>query len=574
MRQKVGRILRMRRGIVLQLALAAPFWLGTTRAQNGPHVTTDGCAVSGRTLNRVTGEPVRGATVSLNDASKAVAYLANLSYMVLGREPKSTPAGLTKLSLSDGTFCFQTVQAGQYVLKASKAGFLDSSYGAEGYLQTGSIIPVGTASLGHLDIALDPMSGIAGRVIDNYGDGVVDANVVALKQVWYQGRQVLLPVQGTQSDDRGEYRIGKLTPGVYFVYARPVPSGLGASLASDSGGHAVRTYYPSALRLASGSAVSVPAGQDANGINIRVVNANTYHVRGKIDGTMDEWPGATVRLLSDKEEPMSLVFGAGNVAPDGSFDFPNVSPGVYKVDFQSRAGAGQMPIEVEDADVSVALHVTGNATLRGRLVFQGVPDSIPVGAPTIVLKPADAIVGPAYRLNVDSNGSIGAEGVHPGRYFLDVAPPPGLFVESVKAGASELLSREVDLTSGGTVDLTIVFRYGAASLSVTVPGGDSNSSTVSPLYAVLVKLPPRADGSGIYLGAIYSTGQFSFGNVPPGNYRLAALPELDLRLFQNPSFLLKVSDLGTEVELEENANKSIQVSPVPKDVVEQLFGGE
>jgi hypothetical protein len=415
------------------------------------------------------------------------------------------------------------------------------------------------------------MSGIVGRVVDNFGEGVVDANVVALKQVWYQGRQVLTPVQGAQSDDRGGYRIGGLTPGVYFVYARPMSASQRGASASESGGHAVRTFYPSAARLTNGTPVSVSAGQDVNGIDIRVVTANTYHVRGRIDGAKDEWSGATVRLLPDKEEPLNLVLGVGNVAPDGTFDFPDVSPGVYKIDFRSHAGAGQLPIEVQDADVSVALHATGNTTLHGRAVFEALPDSVSVSAPTIALKSADAIVGPTYQLNVDKRGSIGAEGIHPGKYFLEIAPPAGLFVKSVKAGTSELTGREVDLTSGGAVDLTIVFRYGSASLNGTVTTGDSSSGAVSPLQMVLVTVPPRIDGSGVYFCALDRSGQFSFSNVAPGKYRLAALPQLDMRLVENPSFLQNVLDLGTEVELQEKESKSIQVTPVPNDVVQQLF---
>jgi hypothetical protein len=519
----------------------------------------------------VSGDPVRGATVDLTDASQTVAALTNTSYMILGRGPKVTGAGLATVSLDDGAFCFQTVQPGQYVLSAGKLGLLHSSYGAKGYLQTGSIISVGGSPLRQLDVALDPMSGIVGRVVDDYGDAVVGANVVALKQMWYQGRQVLMPVQGAQSDDRGGYRIGDLTPGVYYVYARPMPSGGGGASAGDSGAHAVRTYYPSGLRLTDGSPVSVRAGQDASGVDIRAVKANTYHVRGRIDGSIDEWAGATVRLLPDKEEPMTQVFGVGNVARGGSFDFPDISPGAYKVDFESQAEAGQLAIEVEDADVSVALRVTGNTTLRGRTAFEAVPSSVSVSRPMITLKSADAIVGRTYPVNVDNNGSMGAERIHPGRYFLDIAPPPGLFVKSVKAGTSELASRELDLTRGGTVDLTIVFRYGSASVNGTVATGDSNSAPVSPLQMVLMTVPPRIDGSGVYFRVTGSTGQFSFDNVPPGKYRLAALPQLDMRLFQNPSVLLNVIDLGTEVELQEKESKSIQVTPVPNDVVEQLF---
>jgi hypothetical protein len=143
MLQKGSRVLRVRGGIVLQLALATLFWPGLISAQNPPPVATDGCAISGHILNRGTGESVHAATVDLTDASKMVANLANTSYMIFGRGPKSTVGGLTTRSLDDGTFCFQSVPAGQYLLNASKLGFLESSYGAKGYLELGPSFQLG-----------------------------------------------------------------------------------------------------------------------------------------------------------------------------------------------------------------------------------------------------------------------------------------------------------------------------------------------------------------------------------------------------------------------------------------------
>ena len=557
--------------IVVGLMLAARFWAGTLHAQNAPQAAEARCTLSGRILNRATNQSIGGARVELSGVSASIAALTSPSYVTSGNRRKSSH-DINTQSLNDGSFCLSEVQPGQYVLSSGKPGFLDASYGAKNYLETGYIISVGAAPLSGLDVAPDPMSGIAGQVSDASGEAVADMNVVALKQIWYQGRQFLMPVQGTQSDERGRYRIGKLTAGTYFVYARPLPSFEQTAPGTASTGHAVRTYYPSTLRLSDGAPVLVSAGQDATGVDIRVMSTRTYHVIGRIAGRMDEWLGGTVRLVPSEEEPMALVFGSGNISAQGSFDFPDIEPGAYKLEFQSRTGAGQMPIEVKDADVSSVVSVVGNAALRGRVRAEDFPDSVRPTMPTITLKLADAVVGPSYQANVDSSGVITADGVRPGKYFLGIATPPGEFVKSIQSGASELSGRELDLTFGGTISLTVAIGYGTASLNVTVAksGESDNGVTTSP-QIVLVSIPSKIDGSGIYLGPTDDAGQVTFTNVAPGKYRVAAVPELDPRLFHNPILLKNIAAIGADVDLQPNQGATIQLPAISRDALEQVF---
>lgn len=529
------------------------------------------CIVSGHILNRPTGQPMRGASVQLTDAAQASGNLTSSSYVFFGNSPKSSNRDLRTESLNDGTFCFRAVQAGQYVLSASKTGFLDSSYGAKSYLQTGSVLAVGGTPLHDIPVTLDPMSGIVGQVIDNTGDTVADANVVAAKRVWYQGRQVLVTVQGTQSDERGRYRIGKLTPGTYFVSARPIPRTGARASAVDSSEHLVRTYYPSSLGLTNASAVSVLAGEDANGIDIRAIRTNTYHVRGRIEGPKDQWLGGAVQLLPREENQMSLVFGVGNVAADGSFDFPDVSPGLYRLAFQSPGGASELPVEVSDGDTFVIAPSVGNSALRGRILLEEVPNSGPSNMPKVALSPADAIVGPTYHADIDSNGGISVNRIRPGKYFLNITVPAGAFVKSIRSGSSELTSRELDLSHGGSLDLTIVVRHGSATLGGTVAKGTQSDTAVAfPANVILIASPPRIDGSGVYCVATDITGQFTIKDVPPGKYWIVALPLLDVRLFQNPDILDRLAKNGTKVELQEKETQSIDLPPVLSDIIEHL----
>ncbi len=562
----------MRHRVVGEVAVGILWWTGLLLGQDAPSINTEGCALSGRILNGGTNEPIRGATVKLTDASQSTRDLISSLDSPFSNKSKAGSSDLKAESLTDGTFCFHAVNRGQYALSASKPGFIDSYYGATSSSQLGSVLQVGDKGIDGVAVKLEPTSGIVGRIVDSYGEAVEEANVVAVKESWYQGRQVFMPVQGVLSDERGGYRIGKLTAGTYFVYAQPGHF----SPTAGSSPQMVRTYYFSGLSLSEGAGVNVPPGDDARGIDVRLIKTNTYHVRGKLQGTRDQWAGGSVRLLPRQEEPTVLVIsGASNLSPEGSFDFPNVSPGSYKLTFRSAAGASQRDVEVRSSDISVDIPISSNAALRGTVVFDGVSVLGSAAMPKITLKPADALVGPTYEVNIDSGGRMfKADGISPGKYFLSIAVPAGEFVKSIKAGSSELGSRQLDLTAGGTVDLAILVKSGSATVGgALVEAAQANNTAVPLARIVAIAFPPKVADSGLYFGVTDSTGHFAINNVAPGTYRVCALQSFDVELFQNPSLLKNIADKGTEVELQENENKSIELSLISSEMLQQLLAG-
>jgi hypothetical protein len=342
--QPVSRSRRSVTGILVPLAFAVSAHHGMLAGQTPPLAGIPGCVVSGQVRDRRTGQPVRAAAVRLTSASRVIDDRTSYASVIFDKRPRASNGDLTTGSAEDGTFCFRGVGSGQYFLSARKPGFLDADYGSGNYLQAGSVLSVDSAPLRGLAVTLEPMSGIGGRVVDDFGDAVANANVVAVKQVWFHGRRVSMPVQGSQSDERGVYRIGRLTPGVYYVYyvyAQPLPFSAQGMTGAGPARTLIRAYYPAALAAADAALISVPVGEDVSDVDVRMVRARTYHVRGRVDGPPEFRVGGRVRLLPEGEEPMALVFGAGNLNTDGSFDFGGVGPGMYTLAFQSQAGASR-----------------------------------------------------------------------------------------------------------------------------------------------------------------------------------------------------------------------------------------
>src|SRR5206468_3397974 len=120
-------------------------------------------------------------------------------------------------------FLFENVSPGNYRLIAtSEGGYVPAEYGqcsptGQGI---GFEIAAGQKMTG-IQLAMAPTGSISGRVYDRDGDPLENAQVMALRPVYKNGRRTLTIVQAVATDDRGEYRLFWLAPGRYYVSAKP-----------------------------------------------------------------------------------------------------------------------------------------------------------------------------------------------------------------------------------------------------------------------------------------------------------------------------------------------------------------
>lgn len=529
------------------------------------------CAVHGHVVRQATGAPLNGASLEL------------IAFRKYSAGPGSSSAGPSDLgtyaaeSVEDGSFCFRTVAPGVYFLTARKPGFLAFHYGARNYLQSGSIVVPSQGGVPEdLQLALRLPGSIEGMVTDAEGEPLPDLNVIAIRQAWLNGRRVLVPMSGT-TDERGRYRIALLEPAKYFVYAEPrnrepephnreasSPSPIPAMLRN------VRTYYPSASSLDTSTVLALAEGAAVQGADIRVMKAETFHVKGKAIGG-DVRSGGKVKLTSSGEESNPLVYADADLFADGSFDVPEVSPGKYTLTIFSYSGAGTARIEVSSSDVSVTVPVAGSSKLHGEIRIGGERDNSKTPGPnaTVELIGLDTLQGLTYPAKVDSAGSFLIDPVRPGKYCVVVTPTTGLYVKSLTAGDMELADGELDLTNGVSVALTIVLKQGVASVTGSIDSGSSDGAEAQPLQILLVPSPHRPT-SRVYADVADSSGHFSITQVPPGKYRALAVEPLQLWALSIPSLADRIAALGEEVDLNENEIKAISLDPVTSDAIENL----
>ena len=548
----------------------------------------DRCIVSGRVTNALTGEPVRKATLRLtrNNVVSAVSV-------------PGPPQGYSATSAADGSFRFENVEPGTYNLAGDRNGFLPTQYGARSYGQRGSAITLSAAQqMTDFIFALTPQAVISGKVVDQDGDPVPNAMVQLVGQSWQHGKLRYTMRNGNSTNDLGEYRIANVTPGKYYLVVqsnRFQQNNVGDVQAGKPDMRAVKTYYPESASPQGATQLDVKAGQDLIGMDVRQRFAATYHVRGKIAGTIpDDRIGVNVSASPRDEQEMGFGFGGGsNVSKDHTFDLAGMPPGSYTLNLYSFGHdgprtLGHVDIDIGEGDLNdIQIAVIPPGTVHGQVMIEGNP---PPGKKPADTKSVRVFLNPSepFRLSfgnqpaeIKDDGSFVIENVSPGKYDLHANPPSGIYLKSVRMGNQEYLGKALDLNSGSG-QLTVVFSYGVAEVDGSVQFPDSGTSASStaangqPAPApeaniVLVPYVLNEDGSGFRFGTTSSGGSFTLKGVSPGRYRAYAFEQSDYGAMQSPDVLRQLEPLGVELELKENDKIQIQLHLVTEEQMQQIY---
>src|SRR4029453_18943809 len=165
----------------------------------------------------------------------------------------------TKTALTDtqGRYEFRDLPAGRFNVSVSKSGFVTMQYGQNRPFEPGRPIElVDAQKMDKADVALPRGSVLAGRVADEFGEAVAEAEVTAMRMQYTNGRRRLVPSgRNGITNDLGQFRIYGLPPGEYYVSAtlRNMSSmmmdmlggGPGGPTGSNQNTGYAATYYPS-----------------------------------------------------------------------------------------------------------------------------------------------------------------------------------------------------------------------------------------------------------------------------------------------------------------------------------------
>lgn len=408
------------------------------------------------------------------------------------------------------------------------------------------------------DISIWRQGVISGRVTDGDGEPVESVNIWAIPA----GRGRAMNMRQAITDDRGEFRIGRLSAGPYKLLAMRQHNG--AALPNVAPGEPVMlyapTFYPSALDATAGTDVTVGSGEERSGMEIRLLKTIAVRVSGRVSGELP--PDAQVSLTLQPYETGEVRNRMGMVnamrsrntaaGADGRFMFSNVTAGEYilsaGIHRPGSALSGTVRIRVGQQEVdNVALSLQPLARVTGRVLADG-GGKLPAGPMSVSVRGAEPWLPAGGGAQVKPDGTFVMENLQRTRMLVTQQAPRGWYLKSVSVGGQPQVGLEFDLSGG---DAAVEFTYSNRPGTVT---GTVEGAT----EGVRVAAVPE-NGSGVPSFAnLYRTGavtpgqnSFKIEDVAPGNYVLIACIPGHLEAISDPATWEKVKGKAVSVKVDE-----------------------
>ena len=423
-------------------------------------------------------------------------------------------------------------------------------------------------TLDKVDFALPRGGVITGHVIDQYGDPVPNVQVAAMRSQFVQGRRGFTSAGGfATTDDLGEYRLFGLNPADYYVSAtyRPPP----ASAADDDvPGYAV-PYFPGTVSTADAQRVTVGNGRSPGDVNIALVPVKTAQIAGAaVNSKGQPMIDGYIRVMRRNGGPANDAGGA-QLRPDGTFVIRNLEPGEYTLRAQEFK-QGDRP-EIATAAVTLAGHnvdglqlvVVPPSTASGVvLVDPAAAATIKVSSIVLMVSPADLQPGFADRSARPKDDFTFEALMQPGTNMVRMlSMPAGMALKAVRVGGVDVTDSgfdvkpnenvrgiEVELTSHPTVvSGTVTDSRGAPSTDCTV--------------VVFARDERKWEGASRYIGTARpdQDGKFQVSGLPPGDYDVVAVDNIEPGQSGDPEILGRIRDRAAALSLGDGETKVLDL---------------
>ncbi len=551
---------------------------GQGQARDRAPIPQGTSSISGRVLAADSGRPVKRARVAVAGGGRG---------------------GKIAITDDQGRYQIAELAAGTYTVTASKAGFVDATYGQRRALQPGTPLPLADSqAAAGIDLRLVRGGVVTGHVADEDGEPLPRALVTAQRYQYLRGEKQLMPAGSDQTDDRGQYRIFGLPPGDYYVSATaigigapgggrggPGPAGRGGQgfagfgAASDpqATGYAP-TYYPGVVSAPDAGKVTIGPGQEMGGLDFQVQLVPFATVTGVVAGAEDI---AAVMLVPQNAGAAGRLGATlnGRAQGDGTFAIANVPPGKYLAVARSGGRSGDLRIGVQPVVVNgdtvegVALVLQPGGTVSGNIVVEssGTPaptdySTFRVDAPDVNPLPFGAAFGGrgggplGAGGRAEKNGAFQIGSLMPGAHYIrftGAAQGPWT-LKAVRAGGQDVTDVPIEIKPGQNVDnITVVLSDRTTELSGTVR--DAKGDGMSALTVIAFSIDQqywRPQSRYIQVGRTDQAGAYRIRGLPPGDYLVLAVDDVEQGEWFDPAFLADAQAAAKKLSLSEGEKKS------------------
>ncbi|HWP85173.1 MAG TPA: carboxypeptidase regulatory-like domain-containing protein [Terriglobia bacterium] len=519
----------------------------TALAQATGGVTQATPRVEGAVRDARTGQPIAGARVTLYPGP-------NYRY--------GQPGLMTTESRPDGGFTMTVPAPGPYIVNAV----------AEGYLPEGAAPrPIAVTTSATLTLLMVRQSSLEGRIVDaDRGDPIAGVRMIPNVLRYQRGQLIpgIRPGLGTATTDSdGVFRFEGMVPGSYVfrleIAAEQPKIHIGVNLEdipSPDVGYG-NQWWPGGASPTSEGAVQVVEGARIRLPDIRIARRRLLRLSGSVRPDQcnagDKYRLSIFRFFG-------TALGGGNAsfaeAPPASvpcetpFVVDRLSPAEYRF---AAAAEDAPPADARVVNESVPVfndverdfYPMRNVTVTGMIEL---PEAFPPDARPRLAFRFSPIEGSSSSGPVQTPAERFQTNLPPNRsfYLTALGLPPPYYVSKVTYSGAPVVDAVLTVqpySPDQTIKITISADGGS------IEGTVSERGEPAPRAAVLaVPWPIRSIGGFPvhYFSTANEQGRYAVPSLPPGDYRVLAVPlsswEMEL---QKPGLLSALASSGSEIAL-------------------------
>ncbi|MGA8502482.1 MAG: carboxypeptidase-like regulatory domain-containing protein [Candidatus Sulfotelmatobacter sp.] len=503
-------------------------------------------------------------------------------------ESQGDGGNYTALSGVDGGFHIENILPGRYRLFVERTGYQEVDKHQK--RSEGRVLTLGAGQeLKDLVIRLQAAAVVEGRVTDEDGDPMAEAQVALLRQTFVAGRSHWEQVGAERTNDLGDYRIAGLAAGNYFISVTPPPdfrslietTGNAPAPRNAAGSEKPApaayqtTYYPGTRDRGQAEPIQLHSGDDFPA-NFSLTKSPTLTIRGSV---VNLPPGTTAAIMLQSKD-FSLVLNGAEMHRDGSFEIRDVSPGAYTifatVDNAAEPMMARQSLQITSANADgLQLAPQAGGSIRGRLRMESGGVSRPDPSQMFLqLRSADGDddalggvsigEGSPTLAHVNADGSFEWKNVSAGRYYVqlsDASEMPDWFLKSVAAGGREVADSGFSV-SGGATNVDVL----ASANGARAEGMATNQKDEPVADAVVVAVPEarfRTHPDRYRKASTDQSGRFTLRGLPPGDYTIFAWESIDGDAYYDPQFLASYEGRGKALHVSEGDRTSLQLNVIP-----------
>jgi hypothetical protein len=217
-------------------------------------------------------------------------------------------------------------------------------------------------------------------------------------------------------------------------------------------------------------------------------------------------------------------------------------------------------ITVDGRNMSnVLLSLQPGVAVSGQITFDGT--ATPPADLTrirVMAAPTEPQAGSTAAARVDASGRFSIPSVVPGQYRLSASGAPGWFLESASIGGQDALDFPFEVKGNQAISgASITFTDRQTEITGTVT--DEKNQPAPEFTLVVFPADSRywtASSRRILSTRPATDGRYSFQRLPPGEYRLAPVFDLEPGALSDPAFLQQLEPTALRITLQAGEKKA------------------